>query len=402
MSKITVLEVLLHDELVGTITHLPGDQTLFAFDDRYIENENRPTLSLSFKDAYGGLITSFRPVQTKLPPFFSNLLPEGMLRTYLATRVGVKDVREFPLIGELGGDLPGAVVVRPTDGDSWPEGEAVEENGHDQPLRFSLAGVQLKFSAVAETRGGLTIPASGAGGDWIIKLPSANFIGVPENEYAMMEMARLIGIDVPEMKLVPIDEIGRLPRGVEDIAGTAFAIRRFDRGENGVRIHMEDFAQVFGQRPGDKYKRANYKNLAAVIWTEIGVPGIQEFVRRLVFNALIGNADMHLKNWSLIYPDGRTPALAPAYDFLATIAYIPDEEMALNFVKSGTKKFADLDTEAFRRFANTVGAPEKVVTDAVEETRSQFDEVWRSERGTLPIAKGVIAAIEKHRAKLKI
>ena len=77
MNKISVLDVSLHGRPAGTITHLPGDQTLFAFDEAYIADENRPTLSLSFKDVYGGLLTSFRPVQTRVPPFFSNLLPEG-------------------------------------------------------------------------------------------------------------------------------------------------------------------------------------------------------------------------------------------------------------------------------------------------------------------------------------
>ena len=50
----------------------------------------------------------------------------------------------------------------------------------------------------------------------------------------------------------------------------------------------------------------------------------EEFIRRLVFNILIGNADMHLKNWSLIYPDRCRAALAPADDFVSTIAYIGD------------------------------------------------------------------------------
>ena len=57
-----------------------------------------------------------------------------------------------------------------------------------------------------------------------------------------------------------------------------------------------------------------------------------EFLRRFVFNALIGNADMHLKNWSLIYPDRRAAMLAPAYDFVSTIAYLPDDRLALTFV----------------------------------------------------------------------
>ena len=61
-------------------------------------------------------------------------------------------------------------------------------------LRFSLAGVQLKFSAVMEASGGLTVPAGGMGGSWIVKLPSARFAAVPENEFAMLELARRAGI----------------------------------------------------------------------------------------------------------------------------------------------------------------------------------------------------------------
>ncbi|WP_250847934.1 HipA domain-containing protein, partial [Escherichia coli] len=67
---------------------------------------------------------------------------------------------------------------------------------------------------------------------------------------------------------------------------------------------------------------------------ETGEAGVSEFIRRLVFNALTGNADMHLKNWSLIYPDGRTPKLAPGYDFLSTTLYIPDENAALKLART--------------------------------------------------------------------
>ena len=66
---------------------------------------------------------------------------------------------------------------------------------------------------------------------------------------------------------------------------------------------------------------------------------IAEFIRRLVFNTLIGNADMHLKNWSVIYKDKRTASIAPAYDFVSTIAYIPDDSAALKVSRS--KKFSD-------------------------------------------------------------
>ena len=99
---------------------------------------------------------------------------------------------------------------------------------------------------------------------------------------------------------------------------------------------MEDFAQVFGLYPDDKYRHRSYANIAAVLWPETGEAGTYEFLRRLVFSVLIGNADMHLKNWSLLYPDQRTPVLSPAYDFVATLPYIPRDELALTFGGSRT------------------------------------------------------------------
>src|SRR5882762_4826980 len=97
---------------------------------------------------------------------------------------------------------------------------------------------------------------------------------------------------------------------------------------------MEDFAQVFVGFPNDKYKHQSYANIAAVLWAEIVEDAILDFVRRLGFSMLIGNADMHLKNWSLLYPNRRTPVLSPGYDFVATLPYIPNDKLGLSFSDS--------------------------------------------------------------------
>ena len=124
---------------------------------------------------------------------------------------------EFFLLWALGADLPGAITIRPAYGEAWPPGadensnqDGEQNSRRDNALRFSLAGVQLKFSAINEASGGLTIPVNGLGGSWIVKLPSLKFSGVPENEYSMMTLARLIGMDVPAIQLVAIDEIENL------------------------------------------------------------------------------------------------------------------------------------------------------------------------------------------------
>jgi serine/threonine-protein kinase HipA len=400
MADVSVLDVLLHGEPIGTITRISGDRTLFTFNEAYIENSNRPVLGLGFKDEFGELITEFRPSRMKLHPFFSNLLPEGHMRTYLAERAGVHPEREFFLLWVLGKDLPGALTVRPADGEAWPPDarEAADEERAAQranALRFSLAGVQMKFSAVHEVRGGLTIPARGIGGSWIVKLPSQQFAGVPENEFAMMTLAREVGITVPRIELVDIAAINNLPAGMERIGGKALAVERFDRlGDEA--IHIEDFAQVFGVYPDDKYQKASYRHIAAVIAAESGEDDMAEFIRRLTFNTLIGNADMHLKNWSIIYPDRRHAALAPAYDLVSTIAFLPDENAALKF--SRTKKFREFTEDELAHLAAKALMPEKLVLDTARETAATFRERWQALKNDLPLTGGMIAALEAHLA----
>ncbi len=399
MNNIAVLDVRLHGQPIGTLTRLPGDGVLFAFTEGYIADQGRPTLSLSFKDAFARLIADVRPTQTRLPAFFANLLPEGTMRDYLAERAGVKPEREFFLMAVLGRDPPGALEILPADGVP-PLGEnlSVSTNAggtaeFEPALHFSLAGIQLKFSAVKDATGGLTIPADGVGGSWIVKLPSSKFQSVPENEFAMMELARTVGISVPETALIPIKQISGLPSGINSVDEHAFAIKRFDRAANGELIHIEDFAQVFGVYPERKYERASYRNIAEVIWAETGEAGIAEFLRRLVFNALIGNGDMHLKNWSLIYPDRQRAAVAPAYDFVSTIAYLPDDHLALTFVDS--KRFTSITTDQFERFAAKVRLPTKLTLDIVHETVARFAEAWRNPPGA-SIDYRLRASIDQH------
>ena len=403
-ANVSVLNVLLQGVPIGTLTRVAGDRTLFAFNDAYTNDANRPVLSLGFKDHLGQLITDFKPVQTRVMPFFSNLLPEGRMRTYLAERASVNPQREFFLLWVLGKDLPGAITIEPADAEAWPQevGQAPEtqEEAREHALRFSLAGVQLKFSAIEDARKGLTIPAKGIGGSWIVKLPSREFEGVPENEFSMMTLARLVGIDVPPIRLIDVDAIGNLPKGIDPLKGQAFAIERFDRLPDGAAIHIEDFAQIFGIYPDDKYSKASVMNVATVIGAEGREADIVEFVRRLTFNALIGNADMHVKNWSLRYLDKRTASLAPAYDFVSTVPYIPDETAALNVSRS--KRFDEFSEDELTHMAARARLPEQIVLNAARETAALFHERWRAEKKNLPLAKPVIDAIEKHVAKVPI
>lgn len=406
MPDLSVLSVRLYGEDIGTITYVGTEKTLFAFNDAYVENRDRPTLGLQFKDSLGDLITDFRPYKIKLMPYFSNLLPEGHLRRYLADRADIHIDREFFLLWVLGQDLPGAITVVPADGEEWPdeahnilEGEAAKEAAEDA-MRFSLAGVQLKFSAVQSASGGLTIPTSGVGGNRIVKLPSREFANVPENEFSMMSLARMVGINVPAIGLIDVRSIGNLPDGIEKIGQQAFVIERFDRNEDGSITHIEDFAQVFNVYPEDKYKKASYRNLISVVASESDQDDVAEFIRRLTFNVLIGNGDMHLKNWSLIYPDRRNARLAPAYDFVSTIPYIANDKSALTF--SRTKEFTGFTIDELAHLSAKANLPKKLVLDTAKETVALFMERWETEKANLPMHQDVVEAIDKHLKTLPV
>lgn len=219
----------------------------------------------------------------------------------------------------------------------------------DKVFPFSLAGVQLKFSTIAGEHGGLTIPTHGVGGDWIIKLPAQNYTNVPENEYAMMQLAQTIGTPIPEIRLVSLTAISNLPEMGILSGKQALAVKRFDRMSDSKRVHIKDFAQVYNIYPSKKYKGVSHANMASMLLLLTGETGLIDYIRRLAFSVLIGNGDMHLKNWSLIYYDGRTPALSPSYDFLSSIPYLPGDDMALTL--GDTRDMQQIGLHQFEKLA---------------------------------------------------
>jgi serine/threonine-protein kinase HipA len=403
-DKHKTLAVFVGETLVGRLTWFEGDHHEFEVDDDYDWDEGDPILTLSMKEPGGGMNRLPITSRNRLPPFFSNLLPEGALRDYLAVQAGVKPIREFFLLNALREDLPGAVVLEPMESlgnRTRPEApeRAMPQAHHDEVLLFSLAGVQLKFSAVIEASGGLTIPAHGVGGSAIVKLPSTRFPNVPENEYSMMIMARQLGMNVADVELQDTDSIQGLPENLPEKFGQSLVVQRFDRGL-GKRIHMEDFAQIFRMYPQEKYERVSYGGIAQVVYIEGGALQLQEYIRRLTFNLLIGNADMHLKNWSMLYLEPQRPVLSPAYDLVSTIAYLPDERLALSVARE--KIMANITEDHFRKMAAKAELPEQLVVRTMKETAEAFRDRWPRFKSELPLHPSVISTIEQHLTRLAI
>jgi serine/threonine-protein kinase HipA len=395
--SITSLDVLLNDLKVGMIVRTPGDFNAFSFEESYRQTGGFPVLSLSFRAAHGGLRKDPKPVPRALPSFFANLLPEDKLREAMEKHHAgsVRAGNDFDLLAALGSDLPGAVRIVPSEGTvARSEGLTTSR----PKARFSLAGVQMKLSVIKNTGkgGGLTIPLGDEQGSFIAKFPSTSFPGVSENEFANLALAEAIGMDVPERELVEQSQFAGIPAEFETLSdGKVLLVKRFDRVAGGERVHIEDFAQVFGVYPSRKYEGAAYHDIAAALGVAVSSAAALEFVRRLALAVLTGNGDMHLKNWSLIYHGkGDKPALAPVYDVLSTVPYIPSDAMALSL--AGERPFKAMNAQRWKVFAHRARLPEAAVLKAVTETVERANQSWWSlpERAVLP--NKVLERVDAH------
>ena len=403
--------------LVGYLTHYPDEKTVFVVDESYMEyGEQRPILSLSQarpndEEATRALLADDRhkSASVKAPPFFSNLLPEGGLRRRIAQRLKVHEEHEFLLLSALGEDLPGAVILTPVDTPDHLKhrrrAAAVAPSAEDlQELKFSLGGMQMKFSMLRQGER-FTLAGSKKLGNYIVKPPSNDFEALPMVEAATMETARAAGMAVPEIQLLAPDRIQGLPEMAGFRQGEPFyAIRRFDRTECG-RIHVEDFAQVFNLRTHQKYGRVNYEMIGRTLLVYAGgLPDLKEMARRLLFNVLMGNGDAHIKNWALIYDNPLRPRLAPAYDLVSTVAYTThDTSVALNM--AGVKRFRVITLDTFAELFSRIGIVDRIREEVMEEvkvTGRRILDVWRSQFQITGVPEQLIQRIEEHQADLPL
>ena len=385
MADARVLKILLGDVPVGHLTGFQDGKNLFAFDDSYVDlGPGRPTLSLSF-NMPGDEETTERKLREvysgrlKLPPFFSNLLPEGVLREYMVKRLKIHHDHEFDILMALGASLPGAIRALPADELSQAALSYRPGSTHagpdETPIKFSLGGSQLKFSMI-ERGGKFTLDEGDE--EWIVKPPRPNYPNVPANEYTMMRLAAAAGIHTPAVKIVKLDDINLTGLGglsIPQWETRAYAVKRYDRTAEG-RVHAEDFAQVFNVYADQEYKATNYDTIGRLIFDLFPnrFEQLTEFIRRLVVNILIGNGDAHLKNWSVIYKDKITPQLSPVYDLVSTIHYVPNDSLALNL--GGEKRFESFNETHFDRLARRMEAPPKFVLDIVKETVVTARKEW--------------------------
>lgn len=197
--------------------------------------------------------------------------------------------------------------------------------------QVTVTGVQAKLSLHLESPEGRRIPKRftivGLWGGYILKPPTANYPQLPEVEDLTMHLARLARISVVPHSLI------RMQSG-----SLAYITKRIDRVKIG-KLHMEDMCQLTERLTEDKY-HGSHEQVAKAILKYSRNPGLDvvNYFEQVLFSFLTGNADMHLKNFSLIKLPGQGFVLSPAYDLVATALVNPADKEDLALTLNGKKK----------------------------------------------------------------
>ena len=327
-------------------------------------------------------------------PFFEGLLPEESQRAVIARALGLSAGNEFRLLEALGGEVAGALSL-------WPEGErppaeapsiepakpldddaliAILKRLPARPmlagetgLRLSLAGAQTKLPVVVD-KGHIALPTPGQPTTHILKPPIERFAGTTENEAFAMRLAREVGLSVAEVDY-------------RRVRGRAFLlVERYDRvaGHGRVkRLHQEDFCQALGFPSARKYAADGgpvLRDCFQLLRSSVTRPArdVLRLFDAAIFNLIIGNADAHAKNYSLLYRDDAVE-MVPLYDLLATVAY-PDLSPKLAMKIAGRVTLNELKATDWGRFAKQSGLTEpfvkrraKALADRVLQATEQIE-----------------------------
>ncbi len=352
------LDVWWDRRLVGQLMQDRHGELGFVYSPDWLQREDAPPLSASLPKRTESY------TRRECRPFFGGLLPEEGQRKAAAQALGVSSGNDFALLDKLGGDVAGALQL-------LPPGEPPQDPHSAQPklldeadlirvldslpirpllageegLRLSLAGSQSKVPVVLVEKE-VALPSPRQPTTHILKPAIARFPGTTENEAFVMRLAAAIGLDVAWVE----------PRVVRN--RTFLLVARYDRSTDSDghvhRIHQEDFCQALGINPERKYAGEggpSFKDCFALLRRVSLRPAVEvlKLLDAVIFNLIVGNADAHGKNFSILYEESG-PRLAPLYDLLATVAYTElSPRLAMKIGRRST--LAEMDARGWEAFA---------------------------------------------------
>ena len=366
MSKLIVYY---QEKIVGHLSFDKDERLSFQYDKNWLVFKDRFPLSLVLalvEKTHGHLETK---------SFFENLLPEGEIKNLIEAHGKSSIKSEFGFLQEFGGDCAGAFKILPE------KAKIIQSKTPRKELRlevifkylnekksltdvilnkeggkFSLAGAQDKFAVVFE-KNKIYLPLDGSPTTHIIK-PHVRYFNsthdTPYNEYLCMKLAAAVGLNVPKVDIIE----GEYP---------LFIVERFDRTQTktGIsRIHQQDFCQAQGITSLKKYESdggptfANNYNLVKAN-SSAPIPDLNQLLKWLIFNLVIGNNDSHSKNLAFLQT-GEGIRLAPFYDLLSTSVY---KEIGQNFAFKigGQNLWFKLKTRLFDRVSAELDLKEDVL-----------------------------------------
>lgn len=366
MSKLIVYY---QEKIVGHLTFDEEERLSFQYDKNWLGFNDRFPLSLVLtleEKIHGHLETK---------SFFENLLPEGEIKDLLTSHGKSSIKSDFGFLQEFGGDCAGAFKVLPekvkksTIITSRKELklDVIYKYLHEKKSltdvilnkeggKFSLAGAQDKFAVIFEGNK-IYLPLDGSPTTHIIK-PHVRYFNsthdTPYNEYLCMKLAGAIGLNVPQVDIIE----GDYP---------LFIVERFDRTKvktEIVRIHQQDFCQAQGLTSLKKYESdggptfVNNYNLVKA-YSSAPIPDLNQLLKWLIFNLVIGNNDSHSKNLAFLQA-GDGIRIAPFYDLLSTSIY---KEIGQNFAFKigGQSLWFKLKRRLFDKLSAELGLKDEVL-----------------------------------------
>lgn len=387
-------KVYFNEKLAGVISEEPTGEISFQYDSNYLADLSLHPISVSLPKQSA----PFK--EAGLPPFFDGLIPEGWLLTLAADQYKLNPIRDrFALLLATCQDTIGAVTIGATPA---LEKKSPQKWAHDD-LKTTLKGLSEKFDrclycykpidnsteylyhrkcsleifnteippvldfdnekirelGLQTVNEKLAVPGVqkkislsldeelGQNGQKAFRMTVANLWAryilkpkstpphLPENEHLNLLMARHAGIKTANSGLLPLKN-GEL----------AFISERFDRPKGGGKYHMEDFCQILEKRPEQKYIGSVEqvgKQLRNITKDHAPEDNILRLFELVVFCYLTGNADLHLKNISILW--SPQPSLSPAYDLLCTDAWLKDDDETAISISGKKNKLKKSDFE---------------------------------------------------------
>lgn len=327
VKDVEVADVYKGEQLAGCLSRI-NEGVSFTYADNYSAGGNDAVAStLPIQEA------AYFTRSGAIPAFFAGLLPEGARLNAVIAATKTSSDDELSLLLAVGEDTVGDVRVVPQG--HLPVAPAGNLPSNPEEISFlemfansidplgpeldrALPGVQDKLSDAM-----MSFPIKGTKGPTILKLNPSSFPRIVENEAFCLQLAKRAGLTVPKFSIIKDRD-----------NNSGLLVERFDRRVTGgtlVRVAQEDACQLLNRWPADKY-RVTFNDIAnrLVSVASSGVASTMNLVEQIAFNWIIGNGDMHAKNYSVQWLKREQLVVpTPAYDLVSTLPYPLDQHMAL-------------------------------------------------------------------------